>query len=80
MNFPLPGRTKDWIEKKAATGCYNTSSDFVRDLIRRNQAQRSRIVLMQTLLNEAQVSGESRRTMADLRVAALAITSRAVEW
>lgn len=37
MNVSLPGPMKDWVEAQARTGRYSNASDYVRDLIRRDQ-------------------------------------------
>ena len=40
MNVSLPDPMKDWVEAQAATGRYSNASDYVRDLIRRDQERR----------------------------------------
>ncbi len=37
MNVSLPGPMKDWVEEQARSGRYSNVSDYVRDLIRRDQ-------------------------------------------
>lgn len=37
MNVSLPDPMKDWVEAQAQTGRYSNASDYVRDLIRRDQ-------------------------------------------
>jgi antitoxin ParD1/3/4 len=37
MNVSLPEQMKKWIEKQVKTGHYSNVSDYVRDLIRRDQ-------------------------------------------
>ncbi len=58
---------KQWIEAQAATGRYSNVSDFVRDLVRREQERREKIAAMQRLVDEARESGISERSMADIR-------------
>ena len=38
MNVSLPDPMKDLVEAQAKTGRYSNASDYVRDLIRRDQA------------------------------------------
>jgi antitoxin ParD1/3/4 len=37
MNISLPDRMKEWVESRSEDGRYANSSDYVRDLIRRDQ-------------------------------------------
>ena len=67
MNISLPDPMKIWIEAQAATGRYSNVSDFVRDLIRREQERREKVAAMQRLVDEGRASGVSDRSMADIR-------------
>lgn len=46
MNVSLPGPMKDWVEAQARTGRYSNASDYVRDLIRRDQTRNDKIAAM----------------------------------
>jgi antitoxin ParD1/3/4 len=37
MNISLPAPMKAWVEERSADGRYANSSDYVRDLIRKDQ-------------------------------------------
>ena len=37
MNVSLPGPMKTWVEAQTKDGRYSNASDYVRDLIRRDQ-------------------------------------------
>jgi antitoxin ParD1/3/4 len=37
MNISLPGSLKEFVEFRVAEGNYSNSSDFVRDVLRRDQ-------------------------------------------
>lgn len=37
MNVSLPDPMKEWVEAQARTGRYSNASDYVRDLILRDQ-------------------------------------------
>lgn len=67
MNVSLPDPMKDWVEAQAHTGRYSNASDYVRDLIRRDQERLEKIALMQALLTEGVESGLSDETVADIR-------------
>jgi antitoxin ParD1/3/4 len=62
MNISLPDQMKAWVEAQSADGRYANSSDYVRDLIRREQIKAEKIAHMQALLDEARASGLSDRT------------------
>ena len=47
------------------------ASDYVRDLIRRDQERAGKIANMQRLVDEARSSGVSTESMADIRTRAL---------
>lgn len=67
MNVSLPEQMKDWVESQAQTGRYANSSDYVRDLIRKDQDRAEKIARMQQLVTEGLDSGEGSRTMDQLR-------------
>ena len=66
MNVSLPDAMKDWVERQTRTGRYSNASDYVRDLIRRDQERKDKIAHMQTLVDEALASGVSEKSMADI--------------
>ncbi len=71
MNISLPDPMKQWIEAQTATGRYSNVSDFVRDLVRREQERHDRIAAMQRRVDEARMGGISDETMAGIRDRAL---------
>lgn len=62
MNVSLPDPMKSWVEAQAETGKYSNSSDYVRDLIRRDQVRAEKIAHMQALVTEGLESGISNAT------------------
>ena len=70
MNVSLPDALKDWAETRAQTGRYSNTSDYVRDLIRRDQERDAKISSMQVMVREALDSGISTRSMQDVLEAA----------
>jgi antitoxin ParD1/3/4 len=71
MNISLPDAMKAWVEAQTEDGRYSNASDYVRDLIRRDQDRRAKISHMQGLVTEALESGEGSRTLDEMRAAAL---------
>ena len=71
MNISLPDPMKLWVESQACSRRYSNASDYVRDLIRRDQERADKIASMQRLVDDARASGLSDETMADIRARAL---------
>lgn len=71
MNVSIPDSMKLWVEEQAASGRYANSSDYVRHLIRRDQERAAKIAHIQGLVTEGIRSGAGRRSMAELKAAAL---------
>jgi antitoxin ParD1/3/4 len=57
MNISLPDPMKSWVEDQAKTGRYANSSDYVRDLIRRDRARSEAIAELQTAIEDGLSSG-----------------------
>jgi len=66
MNVSLPEPMKDWVEAQAKTGRYSNASDYVRDLIRRDQARNDKIAAMQSFVNAGLRSGVGTRSKDEL--------------
>lgn len=67
MNVSLPDAMKVWAESQSDTGRYSNVSDYVRDLIRRDQDQQGKIAAMQQLVDEARASGIGGMTIDDIK-------------
>lgn len=63
MNVSLPDPMKHWAEDRAKTGRYSNVSDYVRDLIRRDQVRAAKVAQMQMLVTEGLESGVSDQSM-----------------
>lgn len=66
MNISLPDAMKAWVEEQTATGRWANSSDYVRDLIRREQIKADKIAHWQRLIDEARASGISEKSVDDI--------------
>ncbi len=67
MNVSLPDPMKDWAEAQARNGRYSNTSDYVRDLIRRDQERLGAIAELQALIDRGLESGISPRTEDEIR-------------
>lgn len=70
MNVSLPDPMKQWVEEQARSGRYGNASDYVRDLIRRDQDRTAKIARMQGLVSEGLPSGLGERSMSEVLEAA----------
>jgi antitoxin ParD1/3/4 len=66
MNVSLPEPMKTWVEKQAQSGRYGNTSDYIRDLIRRDQERSAKIATMQKLIDEGLAGGVSTLTVGDV--------------
>ena len=66
MTVSLPDPMKDWIEAQIKTGNYATSSDYVRDLVRRDRDRKDKVVALQKMIDDAEASGISARTLDEV--------------
>ncbi len=58
MNVSLPEPLKARVERQAAGGRYGNASDYVRDLIRKDQQRAEAIAALQAAITEGAESGE----------------------
>jgi|TARA_R100000093_G_scaffold70307_2_gene43211 antitoxin ParD1/3/4 len=71
MNVSLPDSMKLWVEQQAKTGKYSNSSDYVRDLIRKDQEKAQKIASLQARVDEGLRSGRSSSDMRAIKKRAL---------
>ena len=70
MNVSLPDQMKAWVEEQTRDGRYSNASDYVRDLIRRDQERKQAIAELQAMVDEALASGVSERGFPEILTAA----------
>ncbi len=66
MNVSVPDPMKDWCEAQVRKGRYSTTSEYVRDLIRRDQDNRSGVTALQAAIDEGLASGVSPRSLDEI--------------
>lgn len=59
MNISLPDPMKNWVEQQSRTGRYANTSDYMRDLIRRDRARQEAIAEIQVAVDVGLESGEA---------------------
>lgn len=62
MNVSLPNAMKDWVEAQTETGRYANASDYVRDLIRKDQERNDKIAAMQRFVDDGLKSSIGNRS------------------
>ena len=66
MNVSLPDPMKKWVEAQIESGHYSNASDYVRDLIRRDQEYQDKREILVKALIAGEKSGISKRTIDDI--------------
>jgi len=59
MKISVPDPMKDWVQSQVNTGAYANTSDYVRDLIRQDQENRSKLIALQNAITAGIESGVS---------------------
>jgi antitoxin ParD1/3/4 len=66
MNVSLPDGLKSWAEARVAEGRYSSTSDYVRDLMRRDQDSEEKRQALQAAIDLGRASSSSERSLADI--------------
>ena len=66
MNVSLPSVMKSWVETQVKSGQYGNASDYVRDLIRRDQNEHNKIKILQQAITQGMESGISDNSILDI--------------
>ena len=61
MNISIPDKLKGWVESRVAEGRYSSTSDYVRDLVRRDQEAEEARRRLHAAIEEGLASGVSER-------------------
>lgn len=59
MNISLPDPMRDWVESQTSSGQYANNSDYVRDLIRRDQQRAAKLEALQDAITKGIESGSA---------------------
>jgi len=72
MNVSLPEGLKAWAEARVSEGRYSSTSDYVRDLMRRDQDAQEALARLQAAIDAGRASGASDRSVRDIIAASRA--------
>ncbi len=67
MNISVPDLMKDWVQAQIEEGKYASSSDYIRDLIRKDQQQRDKVASLQAAITLGMNSAQA----GDLDIASI---------
>ncbi len=66
LNISVPEGLKKWAEDRVAEGRYSSTSDLVRDLIRRRQEEEERLAALQAAIDKGRASPPDPRSVAEI--------------
>jgi antitoxin ParD1/3/4 len=66
MNISLPDKLKAWADARVAEGRYSSASDYIRDLMRRDQDGAESLARLQTAIEAGRASPPSEKTLSDI--------------
>ena len=66
LNISLPDQMRDWVADRVETGQFASVSDYVHDLILRDQESESQHAALVQALIEGEESGISEDTIPDI--------------
>ena len=66
VNISLPDAMRDWVDTRVGGGAYADDSDYVRDLIRRDQEAKADLAPLQSAIERGRASGVSARSVEDI--------------
>ena len=66
MNISLPDQLKKWVEDRVAEGKHSNASDYVRDLLRKDQSKAAFIAEINQAVADGVASGFHEMEVDDL--------------
>jgi antitoxin ParD1/3/4 len=66
----LPDEMEAYVEDRVKSGQYGNDSEYIRDLIRKDQKEMNTIARFQKLIDEGMASGISNKTLDEIFEAA----------
>ena len=70
MNVSLPEQMKSWVEDKIDAGQYHNASEYIRDLIRKDQAETEKILAFRAAIEIGRSSGVDERSIDEIFIEA----------
>lgn len=70
MNVSLPEQMKSWVEGKIDAGQYHNASEYIRDLIRKDQAETEKTLAFRAAIEIGRASGVDDRSVDEIFIEA----------
>jgi len=62
----LTDKQDKWIKAQISNGEFTNDSEYIRDLVRRDQERKSRVAALQRAIQEGVESGDSGKTVPEI--------------
>ena len=79
MNISLPDQMKEWVEQQVTTGRYANASDYMRDLVRKDQLHVDAVAKLQKIVDDALASDISDKSVDEIFADARRMAIKAAE-
>lgn len=66
MNISVPEPMREWVQEQISGGRYASSSDYIRDLIRKDQDKTGKLQALQVAISAGFESGLSEKTIEEI--------------
>lgn len=66
LNISVPEGLKQWAEQRVAEGRYSSTSDLVRDLMRRRQEEEEQLAALQAAIDKGRASPPLKGTPSEI--------------
>ena len=66
MNVSLPDQMKSWVEGRIDAGIYHNASEYIRDLIRKDQAETEKMQAFRAAIEIGRNSGIDERSANEI--------------
>jgi antitoxin ParD1/3/4 len=66
MNISVPDGLKAWADQRVAEGRYSSTSDLIRDIMRRVQDEEAELAALQAAIDDGRASGIDSRPVAQI--------------
>jgi len=66
MNVSLPDQMKNWVEGQIDSGLYHNASEYIRDLIRKDQSETEKIQAFRAAIEMGRNSGIDERSVDEI--------------
>ena len=66
LNISLPDRLKAWVDQCVSDGRFSSASDYLRDLVRKDQDRAERVAWLRAAIDHGRASGVSDQSLQNI--------------